>query len=60
MSFSDKFNGDFLQQFHSIVDLVLQMDQVRASSSKTLSPEMTRLLVLVIFDGYQIGGPYSK
>lgn len=57
MSDHEKYDGSFLQQFHATVDLVARMSLVRASSSTTLSWEMTRLLALVIFEGVEIGGP---
>ena len=40
--------------FFASVDLAYNMEKVRASSPTKLSPEMTRLLALVIFDGYEL------
>lgn len=44
--------GRIVQNAQSYLDI----EQVRATSGKAISAEMTLILALVIFDGYTIGG----
>ena len=40
--------------FFASVELVLNMEKVRASSPTKLSPQMTRLLALIQYEDYEL------
>ena len=46
--------------FFAAVKLAENMEKVRASSPTKLSPEMTRLLALVMFENYELFPARSK